>query len=220
MLRIRIGTRTVRRLGFTPDGRSVVGRCTRGPFVRVHLDAAGRTDEVPDDDAKWAAGVAPDLSAGKILRSPGGRHRAAAGGGHGDPCRPMVRLARATGWKPLPELPGTWITAAWSPDGRLLAVGTPSGLALYDVPARRLVQHAWGHGGSVSAVAFDPTGTKLFTGGEDEGVRQWSVGDGLTRGPAYDWDIGAVWSVAVSPDGLLCAAGGKWGDVAVWDLDG
>ena len=49
-------------------------------------------------------------------------------------------------WEQLPKLPGTWIGAAWSPDGRLLAVGTPSGLVLYDVPERRLVQHA-GHGG-------------------------------------------------------------------------
>jgi WD40 repeat protein len=289
MLRIRVGSGAVRRLGFSADGRSLVARCEGRPPVRIHLDG-GRVEDVPVAGLEFVADVAPDLSAvagvkriddvwelgvrradgrwfpigqatagydtGGLTFSPDGSRvwgrrpgavecRDARTGMllqtiavdelHGPmlPAPDHVRLAAQArgwwvgilsadraGWKMLPKLPGTWINAAWSPDSRLLAVGTPSGLVLYDVPAGRLVQHAWGHGGSVSAACFDPTGTRLFTGGEDDGVREWLVGDGLTKGPAYDWGVGAVWSVSVSPDGMLCAAGGRWGDVAVWDLDG
>lgn len=290
MLRIKIGSRTVRRLGFTPDGRSLVVRCDGRPPLRIRLDG-GRVEEVPVAGLEFVADVAPDLSAVAgvrriddvrelgVRRTDGQWFSIGEAAAHNDTgglafspdgsriwsrrrgaieCRdvrsgtlllrtidvdelygPMFpapdhsRLAApvgglrvgvvsavGTGWTMLPRLPGTGINAAWSPDSRLLVVGTPSGLALYDVSAGRLVQHAWGHGGSVSAACFDPTGTRLFTGGEDDGVREWRVEDSLTKGPAYDWGVGAVWSVAVSPDGLLCAAGGKWGDAAVWDLEG
>jgi WD40 repeat protein len=289
MLRIRVGSGIVRRIGFTPDGRSLVARCDGRPPLRIHLDG-GRVEEVSVAGLEFVADVAPDLSAvagvkwidgvrelgvrradgqwisfgeatagndpGTLAFSPDGSRvwgrrpgavecrdartgtllqTIAVDDSHGPtlPAPDHVRLAAqvagwwvgvrsagGSGWKMLPKLPGTWIAAAWSPDSRFLVVGTPSGLVLYDVPAREMIQHAWGHGGSVSAACFHPTGTRLFTGGEDDGVREWHVGDSLTKGPAYDWGVEAVWSVAVSPDGLLYAAGGRWGEVAVWDLDG
>jgi WD40 repeat protein len=296
MFRIKVGSGVVRRLGFTPDGRSLVAQAGGHPHVRIRLDG-GRVEEVPTAGLSHVADVAPDLSAvagvravkpyedaevgllwadgrwvrignnaagldvGNLTFSPDGsrlwgcrpgavscwdartgtllqtipvnelhgplvpypdhKYQAAPLGRSGDRWGAAVLPTDGDDWEQLPKLPGTWIGAAWSPDGRLLAVGTPSGLVVYDVPERRLVQHAWGHGGSVPALAFDPTGTRLFTGGEDEGVREWLVGDGgLSKGPAYDWHVGGVWSVAVSPDGLLCAAGGKRGEVVVWDLEG
>jgi WD40 repeat protein len=296
MFRIKIGSGVVRRLGFTPDGRSVVARCADRPHVRIRLDGGG-VEEVPTSGLSRVVNVAPDLSAivgvraakrpedaevgllradgqwvrignnsagldvgmmtfspdgsrvwgcrpraitcwdartgaevqtipvnemyGSLVPSPDHKHLAVPFGRSGDRWGVAVLPTDGNDWVELPKLPGSWMRAAWSPDGRLLAVGTPSGMALYDVPERRLLQHAWGHGGSVPALAFHPTGTRLFSGGEDEGVREWLVGDaGLSKGPAYDWHVGGVWSVAVSPDGLLCAAGGKWGEVVVWDLEG
>jgi hypothetical protein len=196
-------------LTFSPDGSRVWG---------------SRAGGIESWDARTGAAIRAipvrELF-GPLVPSPDHKYLAAPLGWSGDRWGAVVLPTDRDNWVQLPKLPGTWIGAAWSPDGRLLAVGTPSGLVLYDVPERRLIQHAWGHGGSVPALAFDPTGTRLFTGGEDEGVRTWLVGDdGLSKGPAYDWNVGGVWSVAVSPDGLLCAAGGRYGQVVVWDLEG
>jgi WD40 repeat protein len=75
-------------------------------------------------------------------------------------------------------------------------------------------------------VAFHPDGTRLLTAGLDQLVHVWEVPsarpEGLTATwkevKRYDWKIGPIHSVSVSPDGLTAAAGGEKNRIVVWDL--
>lgn len=76
------------------------------------------------------------------------------------------------------------------------------------------------HGGPVSALAYDPTGAALASGGTNRSVQVWSASSGGRRlGPlVHEYPIACL---AFSPDGRLLAAGGgandKGGAVRVWD---
>jgi WD40 repeat protein len=61
---------------------------------------------------------------------------------------------------------------SFSPDGRWLATGTLRA-NLWDVADGEVVLRLQGHDGSVTAVAFDPTGHTIVTGGEDGTVRTY-----------------------------------------------
>jgi WD40 repeat protein len=71
----------------------------------------------------------------------------------------------------------------------------------------------------LTSIAFHPSGRFLATTSNDKTVRlhdrdaDWAV----TR--TFDWKIGALKSVAFSPDGNLAAAGGEKGQIVVWDVD-
>ena len=72
----------------------------------------------------------------------------------------------------------------------------------------------------VSALAYDPAGTALASGGMDRTVRVWSAASGRRwLGPlAHEHQLT---SLAFSPDGRLLAGGGraidKGGMVRIWD---
>jgi hypothetical protein len=73
-----------------------------------------------------------------------------------------------------------------------------------------------GHPGQVWAVAWSPDGTRLLTGGGDDGVRVW---DAATAEPLHQLTghTGGVRAVAWSPDGTRLLTGGGDGTVRVWD---
>jgi RNA polymerase sigma factor (sigma-70 family) len=94
-------------------------------------------------------------------------------------------------------LPGDFVTAALSPDGRTLAVSLGVGkiqeeggyneLRLYSAPGWKEVRRWRTHEGSFpqrNAVAFAPDGLRLATGGADQKARQWDVRSGKEVAPA------------------------------------
>lgn len=68
------------------------------------------------------------------------------------------------------------------------------------------------------AASFDPTGRYLFASRSDGTVHVLDAAGWGCR-VRFDWGVGPLRSVAVSPDGTLAAAGNERGEVIVWDVD-
>gem|GEM_PF-3573885 len=106
---------------------------------------------------------------------------------------------------------------AFSPDGRLLAVGMGTGLIrLFD--SRTGEENArWpAHEGSLATLTFSPDGRLLASGAGDGSAKLWEPGTGRLL---YTMDVGARTAliVAFSPDGQLLATGSSQGQVRLWD---
>ena len=124
-------------------------------------------------------------------------------------------------WKRTGPLPFRAHAVAWCPDGRLVAVGTSDGAAVVNAYTAQVTAQAKGHRAAVAAVAVHSHRPLILTGGGDETVRLWDYTETtLSPRESFDWQLGRVTALAVSPDGMLAAAGGASGEVVVWDLEG
>jgi WD40 repeat protein len=122
--------------------------------------------------------------------------------------------------------------AAFSPDGKILAVGRGGEIdglngkvTLLDAATgKKLRELTPGHLNGATDIVFHPDGKHLFSSGRDTVVRVWRVDDGkLLRelgqprgGQFKDW----IHAVAVSPDGQWLAAADMAGQVQIWALQG
>ena len=123
-------------------------------------------------------------------------------------------------WKRTGRQPFRAHAIAWGPDSRLVAVGTSDGAALVNAYTAQVAAQASGHRQAVAAVAVHPHRPLILTGSGDESVRLWEYTETtLTPRDSFDWQVGRVTAVAVSPDGTLAACGGASGEVVVWDLE-
>jgi len=112
---------------------------------------------------------------------------------------------------------GTTTGAAFSPDGRTLAVAGQQSAVLWDVASKTPNRSLPGHKGLVQGLAFSPDGRLLASGGWDGRVIVWDLhGDGHPR--ILTDQPGPVLSVAFSPDGTTLAWGGADKKVSRWDL--
>jgi WD40 repeat protein len=108
---------------------------------------------------------------------------------------------------------------AFSPDETriVVAFGYFSAIWRLDEPDARPVR-CRRHRNLIRAVGFLPGGGTVLSAAMDGTVRLWDSTTGAeTR--SFDWGIGKIQAAAVSPDGMLCGAGGDSGQIVVWDVD-
>jgi WD40 repeat protein/DNA-binding SARP family transcriptional activator len=136
--------------------------------------------------------------------------------------RAAVYLLDAASLRPLrsidPGYQGHSNGFAFSPDGRLVALGSDShtGLAVIDVAnSRRLwVNHAFGH---LSITSFSPNGDRLVAGSRDGTLVVFDAASGrrlVGPNPAHS---SLVRSASFSPDGNTILTAADDGTIRLWD---
>ncbi|MBN1680836.1 MAG: WD40 repeat domain-containing protein [Anaerolineae bacterium] len=109
------------------------------------------------------------------------------------------------------------LTAAFSPDGALIASGgEDQTIRVWDALTGEAVATLEGHTGTVARVAFSPDGMLIASAG-DSTVRLWDVVTGQAVATLEGHTL-AVDCVAFSPDGALLASSGEDQSVRVWDV--
>lgn len=109
---------------------------------------------------------------------------------------------------------------AFSPDGKLAAVGCGDGkVLLVDVEAGKELHACVGHTGGLRCLAFLPDGKHVVSGAEDHTARLWDVATGMEV-RKFEGHTDQVLCLAVSPDGRRLATGPSIGDkvARVWDV--
>jgi WD40 repeat protein/Flp pilus assembly protein TadD/tRNA A-37 threonylcarbamoyl transferase component Bud32 len=108
--------------------------------------------------------------------------------------------------------------AAWSPDGKQLALSLGTGeCRLYRTADWSLTSRWQGHTNTVNAVAWHPEGSRFASAGADNLIHVWDTASGvrvLTLGGHLD----QVLSVAWEPNGRRLASAGMDGLVKVWPV--
>lgn len=107
---------------------------------------------------------------------------------------------------------------AFTPNGKLLAVATSIGVLVTETRAPDATQRMAGTEFFASAVAVNPSGTRVASGGWDYSLRVWNLDTGQPLLESYDHQAG-VGAVAFSPDGATLASAGDDLSIRLWDAD-
>ncbi|NEP24108.1 NB-ARC domain-containing protein [Moorena sp. SIO3I6] len=117
------------------------------------------------------------------------------------------------------ETLGNMLSAAFSPDGRMLAIcDTDFQIRLWHVQTGKLLVICEGHTNWVRSVAFSGDGKTLASGSGDHTVKLWQVSDGRCL-QTCTGHTDEVFSVAFNPQGNTLISGSSDQTVRLWDGD-
>lgn len=177
-----------------------------GSLIHTHADPG-----TPVRDADWLATTLPSGPAPLVGGTSGGADLRAFGRSS-RPSHHVEVTARAT----LKGHERDVTSAAFSPDGTLLATTSKDGTRLWDVPTGRTSQTLSGRRSLlVHGCAFSPDGKLLATTGSDKTARIWDVTTGR-QSVTLTGHRGPVYGCAFSPDGSLLATTGTDRTVRLW----
>jgi len=105
-------------------------------------------------------------------------------------------------------------SAAFSPDGTILASATEDEIKLLDIATQNVATIR--HMSSVLSVTFSPNSTSLASGTVSGAVLLWHVASG-ERIATFERNWGDIYSVSFSPDGTTLASG-SWNEINLWNV--
>lgn len=110
-------------------------------------------------------------------------------------------------------------SVAFSPDGKLLAIGGTRGkLDLWQVANGQKILTFEGHSSWVMSVAFSLDGQTLASGSTDQTIRLWNVNNAQCL-KTLQGHQGSVFSVAFSPDGQTLASSSEDQTIRLWNVN-
>lgn len=139
------------------------------------------------------------------------------------PRRVEVRDAATAALRGVGEYPYNYAEPLlFSPDGRQLVGFNDMTLLVWSVPEvgtlgtpRRITND---NRKQFTDLAYHPSGQRLYATSNDTTVHVFDT-EHWNWVSRFTWQLGRLKAVAVSPDGMLAAAGGDKGDIVIWDVD-
>jgi WD40 repeat protein len=194
----------------SPDGKLVLHRPPEGDAFLLADAVTGKTKarlvhpRAPWGMPAYVAAISPDSR--RIFTATGSRDAR------------VWDVASARTIVQIDDLPAPARFAAFSSDGRRLAVVMGRFVYIWDLQTGERLAVLEGHEGDVVRVAFSPDGKQIVTGGRDQQALLWDAATGKTLA-LFTGHSGAVTHVAFSPTGTQVATGSEDGTIRIWPAD-